>query len=250
MIDKGSRVKSIHVLLGGIGESYDRSSGEAFDSAGQSVTDPQILEDYRDDRLLINLHAYAKATYPNLPILGIVRAYEVAQDNKCYKRRLIDRNPGERGRHSNVLEQHATPGKTRNRCDFDLIIADLFPRALEYEAHLANGIALAEESGNPFGRLRSNFDQGSPGRVQPGFEGRVGRKFTDPSWPRFVQSCFYNFRKFAYRIIYTIRTGEEDVPKSPCRISEGVNTKRKLDRWQTTRPWFHHQFLRGACHRC
>ena len=73
-------------------------AGKASDSAGQPVTDPQIPVDYQDDRLLIDLHADVKTTHPNLLILGTVRAYEVAQDNKCYKWRFIDRNPGERGR--------------------------------------------------------------------------------------------------------------------------------------------------------
>ena len=125
IMDKGFKVKGIQIPLGG------------------------ILEDYRDDRLLIDLHAYVRATYPNHPIFNIVRAYDVAQDNKRYKWRLIDGKPGEWGKHSDLLEQHATPGKTRNRYDFDLILTDLLPRALEYEAHLANGIALDEESGNP-----------------------------------------------------------------------------------------------------
>ena len=44
---------------------------------------------------------------------------------------------------------HATLGKTLNGYDFNLIIAEIFPRALEYEPHLADGIAFAEESGNP-----------------------------------------------------------------------------------------------------
>jgi len=153
MMDKGFKVKGIQVLLGGIGESYDRSSGGAFDLAGQPVTDPQILEDYRDDHLLIDLHAYVRAAYPNLPIFSIVRAYDVAQDSRRYKWGPVDGKPEGWGKHSDLFEQHATPGKTRNRYDFDFIVADLFPRALEYEAHLASGIALDEKSGNPWADL-------------------------------------------------------------------------------------------------
>ena len=151
MMDKDFKVKSIQVLLGGIGESYDRSSGKAFSLAGQP--DPQILEDYRDDRLLIDLHAYVRAVYPNFPIFSIVRAYDVAQDSRRYKWGPVDGKPEGWGKHSDLFGQHATPGKTRNRYDFDFIVADLFPRASDYEAHLANGIALVEKSGNPWADL-------------------------------------------------------------------------------------------------
>jgi hypothetical protein len=151
LFEQGLRIFAVGLPFNTIGERYDIETGTAVDKDGNVVTDEELLDLYREDRVLMDLYRYLRAKHPTTPLRGLVRGPDY-EDN-CGERGRWDPlkgSPQHWAKLGPAREASATPGLLQeNGFRFDIMVVDQFDKCLRAEWNFAQGKASVEDFRNP-----------------------------------------------------------------------------------------------------
>ncbi|MBB4581595.1 hypothetical protein GGE45_003943 [Rhizobium aethiopicum] len=154
-IVQGINLWGVMLPFSEIGARYDVEKGTATDSAGMPVTDRQVWMQYFYDRILMELHGYVDTEYPHLVLATVVRAYDVCDNGVPCKWGPHSGAPAPWGKLHEFHQGMAEIGRARtSKYRFDLIVSDLLPSSLAYEAWLGKGVKKPLVWHNPSANLR------------------------------------------------------------------------------------------------